>query len=258
MVYLALRLGCRARRGCQRERSAAGRTVQRWVMRRAVLGDFGMCPTAIEARNGSTKGEEVQRGDTGAGKKFRKEDQSSAMDIETEELLDIIRHRPADPPLPPKKKPQPSSKVKFQEPEVQDITPKENKENKDSKDKEKPVKKTYLEKTLAKEFPGAEEETAKKMLLEGKMTLSYGEIFAISGGVVDAFKKAAERAVKVGFDALEVHGGHGYLLFGFLSPTSNHRTDEYGGSFENRIRIVLQVVDAIRSVIPHEMPFFYR
>ncbi len=76
--------------------------------------------------------------------------------------------------------------------------------------------------------------------------------------VVDAFKKAAERAVKVGFDALEVHGGHGYLLFGFLSPTSNHRTDEYGGSFENRIRIVLEVIDAIRSVIPPEMPFFYR
>ncbi len=76
--------------------------------------------------------------------------------------------------------------------------------------------------------------------------------------VVSAFKKAAERAVKVGFDALEVHGGHGYLLFGFLSPTSNHRTDEYGGSFENRIRIVLEVIDGIRSVTPLEMPLFYR
>ncbi|KAK0436476.1 FMN-linked oxidoreductase [Desarmillaria tabescens] len=76
--------------------------------------------------------------------------------------------------------------------------------------------------------------------------------------VVDAFRKAAERAVKVGFDALEVHGGHGYLLFGFMSPTSNHRTDEYGGSFENRIRFALEVIDAIRSVMPPGMPLFYR
>ncbi|KAK0457931.1 uncharacterized protein EV420DRAFT_1683076 [Desarmillaria tabescens] len=76
--------------------------------------------------------------------------------------------------------------------------------------------------------------------------------------VVDAFRKAAERAVKVGFDALEVHGGHGYLLFGFMSPTSNHRTDEHGGSFENRICFALEVNDAIRSVMPPEIPLFYR
>ncbi|KAF8917690.1 FMN-linked oxidoreductase [Mucidula mucida] len=72
--------------------------------------------------------------------------------------------------------------------------------------------------------------------------------------VVDAFREAAERAVSVGFDAIEIHAGHGYLISTFLSPTSNKRTDEYGGSFENRIRFALEVVDAIRSVMPDTMP----
>ncbi|KAK0495078.1 hypothetical protein EDD18DRAFT_1396401 [Armillaria luteobubalina] len=77
-------------------------------------------------------------------------------------------------------------------------------------------------------------------------------------GLVQSFKDAAMRAVKAGFDVIEIHGAHGYLLTGFTSPTSNHRTDEYGGSFENRIRFPLEVVDAIRSVIPETMPLFYR
>ncbi len=57
---------------------------------------------------------------------------------------------------------------------------------------------------------------------------------------------------------IEIHGAHGYLLSEFVSPTSNKRTDEYGGSFENRIRLPLEVVDAVRSVIPESMPLFYR
>ncbi|KAF8918746.1 FMN-linked oxidoreductase [Mucidula mucida] len=77
-------------------------------------------------------------------------------------------------------------------------------------------------------------------------------------GVVQAFKDAAVRSVEAGFDVIEIHGAHGYLLSEFVSPTSNKRTDEYGGSFENRIRLPLEVVDAVRSVIPESMPLFYR
>ncbi|KAF9031678.1 FMN-linked oxidoreductase [Hymenopellis radicata] len=77
-------------------------------------------------------------------------------------------------------------------------------------------------------------------------------------GVVEAFKDAAIRSVNVGFDVIEIHGAHGYLLNSFLSPTSNSRTDEYGGSFENRIRLSLEVVDAVRSVIPETMPLLFR
>lgn len=76
--------------------------------------------------------------------------------------------------------------------------------------------------------------------------------------VVNAFADAAKRAVETGFDVLEIHGAHGYLISSFLSPTSNKRTDEYGGSFENRIRLAVEVVDAVRAVIPKDMPLFFR
>lgn len=76
--------------------------------------------------------------------------------------------------------------------------------------------------------------------------------------VVIAFAEGAKRAVKAGFDVIEIHNAHGYLLMSFLSPNSNRRTDEYGGSFENRIRFTLEVVDAIRAVIPKDMPLFLR
>ncbi|KAF6764151.1 NADPH dehydrogenase [Ephemerocybe angulata] len=66
------------------------------------------------------------------------------------------------------------------------------------------------------------------------------------------------RAIKAGFDVIEIHGAHGYLISSFLSPTSNHRTDEYGGSFENRIRILLEIVDAVRGAIPDTTPLFVR
>ncbi|KAF7970542.1 hypothetical protein HWV62_23707 [Athelia sp. TMB] len=76
--------------------------------------------------------------------------------------------------------------------------------------------------------------------------------------VVAAFAESAKRAVKAGVDVIEIHAAHGYLLSSFLSPRSNTRTDEYGGSFENRARLTLEVVDAIRKVIPEAMPLFLR
>lgn len=76
--------------------------------------------------------------------------------------------------------------------------------------------------------------------------------------VVDGFKQAARRAVEAGFDVIEIHGAHGFLLSEFSSPTSNKRTDAYGGSFENRTRIHVKIIDAIRSVIPEKMPLLFR
>jgi 2,4-dienoyl-CoA reductase-like NADH-dependent reductase (Old Yellow Enzyme family) len=76
--------------------------------------------------------------------------------------------------------------------------------------------------------------------------------------VVDAFAQAATRSLAAGFQVIEIHGAHGYLLDEFLSPLANHRTDEYGGSFDNRIRIVLEVVAAIRKVWPDTLPLFLR
>jgi NADPH2 dehydrogenase len=74
--------------------------------------------------------------------------------------------------------------------------------------------------------------------------------------VVDAFKKAAERAITAGFDALEIHAAHGYLLNEFLSPLTNKRTDTYGGNAENRYRILREVIDQIRSI--WDGPLFVR
>ncbi|KAF8503175.1 FMN-linked oxidoreductase [Gautieria morchelliformis] len=76
--------------------------------------------------------------------------------------------------------------------------------------------------------------------------------------IVAAFVHAAQRAMRAGIDLIEIHNAHGYLLFSFCSPASNKRTDEYGGSFENRIRFTLEVVDAIRATIPSDMPLLLR
>lgn len=64
--------------------------------------------------------------------------------------------------------------------------------------------------------------------------------------------------MEAGFDTIELHGAHGYLLHNFLSPLSNQRIDSYGGSFENRVRFPLEVVDAVRAVIPQGMPLIMR
>lgn len=76
--------------------------------------------------------------------------------------------------------------------------------------------------------------------------------------VIAAFRAAARRAVDAGFDFLEIHGAHGYLLHEFLSPLSNVREDPYGGSLANRARLLLEVVDAIRAEIPDRMPLLVR
>ena len=76
--------------------------------------------------------------------------------------------------------------------------------------------------------------------------------------VINDFKEAARRAVEVGYKVVEIHAAHGYLLHEFLSPLSNVRTDEYGGSFDNRIRLLLQVLDAVKEVWPASLPLFTR
>ena len=76
--------------------------------------------------------------------------------------------------------------------------------------------------------------------------------------LVQAWAAAAARAIAAGFDAVEVHAAHGYLLHQFLSPLTNRRSDEYGGSLENRAKFLLDVVTAIRQVIPNEAPIFVR
>ncbi|GII92005.1 NADH:flavin oxidoreductase/NADH oxidase [Sinosporangium siamense] len=77
-------------------------------------------------------------------------------------------------------------------------------------------------------------------------------------GVVADFAQAAVRAVRAGFQVAEVHGAHGYLIHQFLSPHSNRRTDAYGGTFANRIRFALEVVEAVRAVWPDHLPVFFR
>ncbi|HET7553341.1 MAG TPA: NADH:flavin oxidoreductase/NADH oxidase [Gemmatimonadaceae bacterium] len=76
--------------------------------------------------------------------------------------------------------------------------------------------------------------------------------------VRDAFADSARRAARIGIDAVQLHGAHGYLLHEFLSPLSNHRDDEYGGSLENRMRFPLEVFDAVREVFPAERPVSVR
>ena len=77
-------------------------------------------------------------------------------------------------------------------------------------------------------------------------------------GIVDAFESAARRALAAGFRILEIHGAHGYLLHQFLSPHSNQRSDDYGGSLDNRMRLLLAVTERVRAAMPAELPLFVR
>jgi len=77
-------------------------------------------------------------------------------------------------------------------------------------------------------------------------------------GIVDAFEAAARRALAAGFKVLEIHGAHGYLLHQFLSPHSNQRSDQYGGSLDNRMRLLLRVTERVRVAMPAELPLFVR
>ena len=75
--------------------------------------------------------------------------------------------------------------------------------------------------------------------------------------IVD-FKMAAQRALHTGYKLIEIHAAHGYLIHQFLSPLSNKRTDRYGGSFENRIRLLLEIIQAVQTVWPENLPLFVR
>ena len=76
--------------------------------------------------------------------------------------------------------------------------------------------------------------------------------------VVEAFVAATRRALRAGFQVVEIHAAHGYLIHQFLSPLSNHRTDQYGGTFDNRIRLALEVTEAVRGVWPSGLPLLLR
>ncbi|MGW7022771.1 NADH:flavin oxidoreductase/NADH oxidase [Streptomyces decoyicus] len=100
----------------------------------------------------------------------------------------------------------------------------------------------------------------------GPSPVPFGEGFAAPaeltvaqiGEIVEQFRATARRALEAGFEVAEIHGAHGYLINQFLSPFTNRRTDEYGGSYENRTRFALEVVDAVREVWPEELPVFFR
>ncbi|ABW17953.1 NADPH dehydrogenase NamA [Alkaliphilus oremlandii] len=76
--------------------------------------------------------------------------------------------------------------------------------------------------------------------------------------IVQSFKLGAQRSLEAGFDIIEIHGAHGYLINEFLSPLSNQRTDEYGGSLENRVRFLKEILEAVRTVWPKELPMILR
>jgi len=84
--------------------------------------------------------------------------------------------------------------------------------------------------------------------------LTPGEI----NQIVEDFKLATRRAKEVGYDVVEIHAAHGYLIHEFLSPLSNQRTDNYGGNFDNRIRLLLQIIDSVKKVWPENKPLFVR
>lgn len=86
------------------------------------------------------------------------------------------------------------------------------------------------------------------------LEMSAGDILK----VINDFKSATIRSLKAGFKVIEIHAAHGYLINEFLSPLSNLRNDGYGGSFENRIRLLLEIVDAVRSEWPEALPIFVR
>jgi 2,4-dienoyl-CoA reductase-like NADH-dependent reductase (Old Yellow Enzyme family) len=114
--------------------------------------------------------------------------------------------------------------------------------------------------TALKEANGWPDEVVAPSAIAFSPTFPHPNALTLEGiqRIKDAFVAAAKRAVEVGFDVIEIHNAHGYLLHEFLSPVSNKRTDQYGGSFENRTRLTREIVEALRAVIPKEMPLFLR
>ena len=108
------------------------------------------------------------------------------------------------------------------------------------------------------------EEAAWDTLAPGAIAYKEGEPLPIAMTQEDIdklkndFAKAAERALQAGFKIIEIHAAHGYLLHQFLSPLSNNRLDEYGGSFENRIRLLVEVTETVRKTMGDDLPLFVR
>ena len=98
--------------------------------------------------------------------------------------------------------------------------------------------------------------SAKSFLEKDKQPIALDKIGIQK--VISDFKSATKRALKADFQVVEIHAAHGYLLHEFLSPLSNFRTDDYGGSFENRIRLLLEVLEAVQSEWPDNLPLFVR
>ncbi|MBI2829529.1 MAG: NADH:flavin oxidoreductase [Chloroflexi bacterium] len=93
-----------------------------------------------------------------------------------------------------------------------------------------------------------------RVVTEAPRPLTIPEI----GAIVTAFGEAARRAIDAGFDAVELHGAHGFLINQFLSPHSNRRDDEYGGSLQGRLRFPLEVIREVKKMLPQHSPLFYR
>jgi 2,4-dienoyl-CoA reductase-like NADH-dependent reductase (Old Yellow Enzyme family) len=113
-------------------------------------------------------------------------------------------------------------------------------------------------KQLSKEFGGWETIAPSPISFDPSEIAPKEMDKADLNAIVDKFKASAKRAMDAGFKVLEIHGAHGYLVHEFLSPLSNHRTDEYGGSFKNRTRLLLEIVEAVKLVWPLEYPLFVR
>ncbi|KIV80126.1 hypothetical protein PV11_07647 [Exophiala sideris] len=114
--------------------------------------------------------------------------------------------------------------------------------------------------TAQKEANGWPDDTVAPSAIAFQSSFPHPNALTLEGiqRIKDGFVAAVKRAVEVGFDVIEIHNAHGYLLHEFLSPVSNKRTDQYGGSWENRTRLTREIVEATRAVIPESMPLFLR
>lgn len=111
---------------------------------------------------------------------------------------------------------------------------------------------------ITPEHGGWEVVSPSEVLLADEKSMSTAITIAGIEKVLEDFKNATKRALEAGFKVIEIHAAHGYLVHEFMSPLSNKRTDEYGGSFENRIKLLLQITDDLRSIIPKNLPLFVR
>lgn len=111
---------------------------------------------------------------------------------------------------------------------------------------------------LSKDQGGWEPVAPSTLAFNDKYALPHALTTAEITELITQFAQAAARAHQAGFQLIELHAAHGYLINEFLSPLSNHRTDEWGGNFENRCRFLIEIVKAVKLVWPEELPIFVR